>query len=235
MALRRFIWLPLTTLVVTVAVVGLVWLATAGEPPQTSSESVPTSTSEPVADMETVARQQLDELEVKGKAGSGGYSREAFGDAWTNNKGLASIDTACDTRNAVLAQRADYLALDDDGCTVTWGVIYDPYSNTTVDFNRGDGTIEIDHVVSLSNAWNTGAFQWDEQKRREFAHDPDNLIPTLTELNRQKGAGDAATWLPPHKAYRCEFASTQIGVKHKYGLWVAPAEHEALLRQLDTC
>ncbi|WP_257161436.1 HNH endonuclease family protein [Corynebacterium cystitidis] len=247
MAFKRFLWLPIIAIVITVAVVGLVWLATAGSPPEqntdtppASSESVPPAADtragdDTTADIETLARQKLSELEVKGKAGSGGYSREAFGAEWTNNHGLNVIDGACDTRNTVLAQRANYLALDGDGCTVTWGVIFDPYSGTTVDFNRGDGTIEVDHVVSLSNAWNTGAFTWNEHTRREFAHDPNNLIPTLTELNRQKGAGDAATCLPPNKTYRCEFAATQINIKHDYGLWVTLAERDALLRQLDTC
>ncbi|WIM68466.1 HNH endonuclease family protein [Corynebacterium breve] len=183
-------------------------------PPPATPEQVVTSPQE-----------QLEALEVKGKAGSGGYSRNQFG----------ADPTACGFRNAVLARHAQYLALDDDNCTVTWGVIHDPYSGETIDFVRGDGQIEIDHVVSLSNAWHTGAFQWSPEKRQEFAHDLDNLIPTRTDLNQQKSGGDAATWLPPNKSFRCEFASLQIRVKYKYGLWVAPAERDALSRQLTLC
>lgn len=208
----------------------------AGSPPvQESVETSPSSSAAPVGDLEQTARAQLAELEVKGKAGRGGYDRELFGDDWDNNKGLTVVDGTCDTRNTILARQSDYLALDDDGCTVTWGVIRDPYSNEYIDFNRGDGQIEIDHRVSLANAWETGAFQWDEQKRRTFAHDPRNLVAVEMSLNRQKGAGDAATWLPPYKPYRCEFAARQIEVKHAYGLWVAPAEYEQLDRQLGTC
>ncbi|WP_018297522.1 HNH endonuclease family protein [Corynebacterium lubricantis] len=208
---------------------------------QPEPEPVPEPAPEPepaqpeAGDLESTAREQLAELEVKGKAGRGGYERELFGDEWSNNKGLDVIDGSCDTRNLILAWQSDYVAYDADGCTVTWGVIRDPYSNEYIDFNRGDGQIEIDHRVSLANAWETGAFQWDDHTRRTFAHDPRNLVAVEMSLNRQKGAGDAATWLPPYKPYRCEFAAKQIEVKHAYGLWVAPAEHEALTRQLDSC
>lgn len=187
------------------------------------------------SELENIARAQLAELEVKGKAGRGQYDRALFGSGWEDNSGLPGPENSCDTRNAILVERSEEVVLDDDGCTVMWGIVYDPYSNDTIEYTRGDGQIDMDHVVSLANAWETGAFQWDDAKRRTFSHDPENLIPTRSELNRQKGAGDAATWLPPYRPFRCEFAARQIGVKHKYGLWVAPAEHAALSRQLDTC
>jgi len=71
--------------------------------------------------------------------------------------------------------------------------------------------------------------------RRDFANDPRNLQATDADLNRQKGAGDAATWQPPNKDHRCAYARQQIEVKAAYGLWITPAGHTALARELDRC
>ena len=79
------------------------------------------------------------------------------------------------------------------------------------------------------------AATWGKQKRREFGNDPLNLLAVEASLNRQKGAGDAATWLPPKHDYRCECVSRQIAVKAKYGLWVKPAEADAMERVLSDC
>jgi hypothetical protein len=68
---------------------------------------------------------------------------------------------------------------------------------------------------------------------REFGNDPLNLLAVSSSLNRQKGDGDAATWLPPNKSYRCEYVARQIAVKHKYGLWVVKAEKDAMERVLE--
>ena len=89
--------------------------------------------------------------------------------------------------------------------------------------------------MALSDAWQTGAASWDEELRREFANDPLNLLAVEASLNRQKGAGDAATWLPPRKDYRCEYVGRQIAVKAKYDLWVKPAEADAMQRVLADC
>src|SRR5699024_7009130 len=95
--------------------------------------------------------------------------------------------------------------------------------------------VQIDHVVALSDAWQKGAQQWDVQTRRNFANDPRNLRAVKGSLNSQKGAGDAATWLPPRREFRCDYARDIIDVKSDYGLWVTPAEKEALHTQLSTC
>lgn len=118
------------------------------------------------------------------------------------------------------------------------GVLNDPYTGTTVDFVRGPGSsaqVQIDHVVALSNAWQTGAQQWDDMTRRNFANDPRNLQATIGWVNQQKGDGDAATWLPPDKSYRCTFVTRIVDVKAAYGLWVTPAEHDAIARVLADC
>lgn len=89
--------------------------------------------------------------------------------------------------------------------------------------------------MALPDAWVKGAQQLDEQARRNLANDPLNLLAVDGGLNNQKGAGDAATWLPPNKAFRCEYARRQVDIKQRYGLWVTPAERDALAGILAQC
>ena len=95
--------------------------------------------------------------------------------------------------------------------------------------------VQIDHVVALSDAWQKGAAGWTAVKRIEFANDPRNLQAVSGAVNQQKSDGDAATWLPPNKSYRCTYVSRQIEVKKSYGLWVTPAERDAMSRVLASC
>jgi hypothetical protein len=120
---------------------------------------------------------------------------------------------------------------------VLTGILDDPYGGATIDFVRGpdSAAVQIDHVVALSDAWQKGAQQWSADTREEFANDPANLLAVDGPINQAKGAGDAATWLPPSTGYRCAYVAQQIRVKAAYGLWVTQAEHDAMDRQLDTC
>lgn len=171
----------------------------------------------------------LDALRIKGRAPKTGYQRAAFGPPW------ADIDhNGCDTRDDILARDLLATTHDVDNCRVLAGLLRCPYTGQLVYFQRGDGSeVDIDHVVALSNAWQTGAFSWTTEKRTAFANDPDNLLAVDATTNRQKGAGDAATWLPPRD--RCPYVKRQIAVKGRYGLWVTPAEHDAMARILATC
>ena len=103
---------------------------------------------------------------------------------------------------------------------------------------RGQGTselVQIDHVVALSDAWQKGAQQLDPAARERFANDPLNLLAVDGTANRQKSDGDAATWLPPRKGFRCDYVARQVSVKAAYGLWVTAAERDAIARVLATC
>ena len=125
-----------------------------------------------------------------------------------------------------------------EDCVILSGVLTDPYSGETINFLRGVATssaIQIDHVVALSNAWQTGAFKLTLAQRTAFANDPSNLLAVKGKLNSQKGDGDAATWLPPRKGYRCEYVTKQVMVKAKYGLWLTAPEKAAILKILKTC
>ena len=95
--------------------------------------------------------------------------------------------------------------------------------------------MQIDHVVALSDAWQKGAQQWTPARRLAFANDPLNLLAVDGALNAQKCDGDAATWLPPAKGFRCAYVARQVAVKAKYGAWVTQAEHDAIARVLAAC
>ena len=175
----------------------------------------------------------LDTLVVQGRGPKTGYSREAFGQRW------ADIDrNGCDTRNDVLNRD---LGLKEwragtRQCVVISGVLRDPYSGRRLVFAKADAeAVQIDHVVALSDAWQKGAAQWDAARREAFANDPLNLLAVDGPTNSQKSDGDAATWLPPRKSYRCRFVARQVAVKAKWKLTVTPAEHDAIARVLSKC
>lgn len=182
----------------------------------------------------------LDSLLIKGRAPKTGYDRSLFGDAWTDDVTVADGHNGCDTRNDTLRRDLVDVVLKpgSNGCAVLGGVLNDPYTGTSVTFERGQGTsalVQIDHVVALSDAWQKGAQEWDEFTRRNFANDPRNLQATLGWVNQQKGDADAATWLPPNVGYRCTYVSRIVDVKAAYGLWVTPAERDAIARVLADC
>ncbi|MCT1866325.1 DUF1524 domain-containing protein [Dermabacter sp. p3-SID358] len=174
---------------------------------------------------------QLRTLEVKGRAPKSEYDRDSFG--WRDD-----VDhNGCDTRNDILRRDVTNFVTKagTHGCVVISGTVNSPYSGSSYDFKRNPTNTDIDHVVALSDAWQSGAASWDAQKKVAFANDPLNLLAVESTLNRQKGDGDAATWLPPNKAYRCEYVARQVAVKANYGLWVKPAEAEAIERVLGAC
>jgi hypothetical protein len=180
------------------------------------SDSVRPSAS---PDSDSPALAALSLLPVKGRAPMTGYDRDRFGQAW-----LDADRNGCDTRNDILGEHLQAVTLEGNGCVVATGSYEDPYTGSRIDYWQGHGAlIDIDHVVSLGNAWATGAFGWPIKKRAAFANDPLNLLPTDAGANRQKGDGDAATWLPPNTTFRCEYVSRQVAVKAKYDLWVTGA------------
>jgi hypothetical protein len=172
-------------------------------------------------------------LAVKGRAPKTGYAREQFGPAW------ADVDrNGCDTRDDVLNR--DLLAKEwrpgTHDCVVVAGVLRDPYTARRLVFAKADASaVQIDHVVALSDAWQKGAAQWDTDRRRAFANDALNLLAVDGPTNAQKSDGDAATWLPPQRSYRCRFVARQVAVKAKWRLSVTQAEHDAIARVLSRC
>lgn len=173
-------------------------------------------------------------LPIKGRAPKTGYDRDLFGPAWTdvNRNG-------CDTRNDILKRDLTKVTYTNSvPCKIQSGLLADPYTGTSINFIRGSATssaVQIDHVVALSDAWQKGAQQLTLSQRTAFSNDPLNLQATDGPTNQQKGDGDAATWLPPNKGFRCEYVARQISVKATYKLWVTQAEHDAMTRVLSDC
>lgn len=190
-----------------------------------------TSSSAPAGD--GTALSQLETLAVKGRAPQTGYDRIGeFGEAWIDVDG-----NGCDTRNDILVRDLDDTVID-SRCRVLSGTITDPYTNSVITFVRGETTsalVQIDHVVALSNAWQTGAQQLSQAQRVELANDPINLLAVDGSANAQKGDGDTATWLPRAKSFRCEYVARQIAVKAHYSLWVTAAEKAAMTTVLASC
>ncbi|MCX6497916.1 MAG: DUF1524 domain-containing protein [Arthrobacter sp.] len=174
-------------------------------------------------------------LPVKGRAPKTGYSRDQFGQAW------ADVDhNGCDTRNDTLRRDLTAVAFKAGtrDCVVLSGALNDPYTAKLINFVRGNSTstaVQIDHVVALSDAWQKGAQQLSPAQRLAFANDPLNLLAVDGPANMQKSDGDAATWLPANKSYRCAYVARQISVKASYALWVTQAEHDAMARILGDC
>ncbi|HEY7719849.1 MAG TPA: DUF1524 domain-containing protein [Pedococcus sp.] len=174
-------------------------------------------------------------LPVKGRAPRTGYERELFGQAWSD------VDrNGCDTRNDMLRRDLtdDVLKAGTRGCVVLRGTLADPYTGARIAFVRGATTsarVQVDHVVALSDAWQKGAQRLSLAQRTAFANDPLNLLAVDGPTNQRKGDGDAATWLPPRKAYRCAYVARQVAVKRKHGLWVTGAERDAIARVLSAC
>jgi len=188
--------------------------------------------SQALALNQELAANALGKLAVKGRAPKTGYSRSLFSDGWGSVNG-------CDTRNFIL--RRDLRSItwrSGASCLVATGILQDPYTGRTINFVRGVRTslvVQIDHVVAVSDAWQKGAQQLSANSRYSFYNDPLNLLAVDGPTNEAKGDGDAATWLPPNKAFRCSYVARQIAVKSKYKLWVTNSEKDAMARVLGAC
>jgi hypothetical protein len=180
------------------------------------------------------AKAALEGLAVKGRASKDTYRREAFGQAWQD------VDrNGCDTRNDILRRDLTGVGFTEGSkCRVASGSIVEPYTGRAVEFRRGPESskeLQIDHVVALGDAWQKGAQGLTLQQRQSLANDPLNLMAADGPANQEKGAGDAATWLPKNKNIRCHYVARQISVKASYGLWITQPEKEAMRRVLDSC
>lgn len=193
--------------------------------PQTPS-SPEATTAQPTGEAAAV----LNELEIKGRAPKTGYARAQFGDGWQTKNG-------CDTRNVILHRDLIDTKVNEK-CQIESGLLHDPYTGKDITFARGPTTsddVQIDHVVALSDAWQSGAQQLTFDERVSLANDPLELLAVDGPANQQKSDGDAATWLPSNKTFRCQYVARQIAVKKKYHLWVKPAEKDAIVRVLSVC
>ncbi|MBQ3474096.1 HNH endonuclease [Candidatus Saccharibacteria bacterium] len=217
-------------LVIVVALTGVaVWLFVNPNSYEDIFTKVENTGAEEVVDSGMLAREVLEKLEVKGRAPKTGYSREEFYDGWP-------IMDGCNLRQKILKREFGETAVL-EGCDVVAGEFDEPYTgeHMVLSDKTEVAKIQIDHVVALSDAWQKGAQYKDYETRYKIATDPLNLLAVDGPANEQKSDGDAATWLPKNKKFRCQYVARQVSVKYKYGLWVTKAEKEAILRVLENC
>ena len=183
-------------------------------------------------------RRQLEALPVKGWDRFEDFNRARFGEPWSDDVNVEFGHNGCNTRDDILRRDLVDLQVRPGTCFAQSGILHDPYTGATIVFVRGPDTspaVQIDHVVSLSDAWYKGARGWDDQRRRDFANDPRNLLAVAGQVNFDKAFRDAASWLPPNVAFRCAFVARQVEVKTDYQLWVSGREKDAMRRELRGC
>lgn len=179
------------------------------------------------------AARQIAALRIGEKQGRESYRRDRFGAPWFDED-----HNGCDTRNDVLRRDLDHPVMKGhEGCAVARGTLHDPYTGRDIEFIAGKDSrrVQIDHVVALADAWSSGARDWPNERRRAFANDPENLLAVDGPANEEKGADDAAAWLPPNIPFRCPYVLRQARVKARYGLSVTEAERSAMLATLGDC
>ena len=177
-----------------------------------------------------LAVEVLEKLEVKGRAPKTGYKREEFYGNWPTVDG-------CNLRQRIIKREFGESAILDE-CNVIAGEFDEPYTGEHKKFTTREeisNGVQIDHVVALSDAWQKGAQYLEREVRYKIATDSLNLLAVDAAANEKKSDGDAATWLPSNKRFRCQYVARQVSVKYKYGLWVTEAEKEAILNVLSNC
>ena len=159
----------------------------------------------------------------------GGYNRDLFADWYDADR------NGCNTRKEVLiAESLDPIQIGSK-CAISGGRWFSIYDNVeTTDSSKFD----IDHMVPLSEAWDSGAWNWNADQRKHFANDLDQpffLIAVTASSNRSKSDRDPAEWMPPNGGYHCEYVRIWIEIKRAWDLSVDQAEHDYLARKLASC
>ncbi|MFI2435590.1 HNH endonuclease family protein [Streptomyces sp. NPDC018693] len=187
--------------------------------PPAASAALPTPVSA------ATARSYLATLTVAAENRTG-YSRDLF-PHWI------TISGTCNTRETVL-KRDGQNVVTSSTCAATSGSWYSPYDGATW-YAASD--VDIDHLVPLAEAWDSGAGSWTTARRQAFANDltRPQLIAVTDNVNQAKGDQDPATWMPSRTAYRCTYVRAWVQVKYYYGLSVDPAEKTALTTYLNNC
>ncbi|MEU0048283.1 HNH endonuclease family protein [Streptomyces sp. NPDC006309] len=155
-----------------------------------------------------------------------GYSRDLF-PLWI------TISGTCNTRETVL-KRDGTNVVTDSACAATSGSWYSPYDGATW---TAASDLDIDHLVPLAEAWDSGASKWTTAQRQGFANDltRPQLIAVTDNVNQAKGDQDPATWVPSRSAYVCTYVRAWVQVKYYYNLSVDTAEKSALTNYLAGC
>jgi uncharacterized protein DUF1524 len=185
----------------------------------TASAALPTPVSA------ATARTYLASLTVAAENRTG-YSRDLF-PTWI------TISGTCNTREYIL-KRDGTDVVTDSSCAAVSGSWYSPYDGATW---TAASDLDIDHLVPLAEAWDSGASKWTTAQRQAFANDitRPQLLAVTDNVNQSKGDQDPATWMPSRTAYRCTYVRAWVQVKYYYDLSVDSAEKSALQNYLANC
>jgi hypothetical protein len=178
---------------------------------------------------ERSASELLTTLVVRDEGSRRGYERAAFGDGW------AVDDHGCDTRELVLAQESKAPITRRADCSVVEGRWLSLYDGDTT---RDPDDLDIDHMVPLAEAWESGASAWTAERREQYANDMRRhgaLIAVTAAMNESKSDKDPAEWMPPDQGSWCRYVNAWIIEKHDWHLTIDRAEQRALHNVLTTC
>ncbi len=230
--------IPVLVGLFVLAIGAAIWLHFQDSPAARRPESPPQAMRAPGSPSFDAARATLDRLPVGGWDPVTDFSRYRFGEPWSDDVDVEYGHNGCNTRDDILRRDLVDLIVRPGTCFAQSGVLHDPYTGRAIAFTRGPTTsdaVQIDHIVSLSDAWYKGAREWSDQRRRDFANDPRNLLAVAGQANFDKAFRDAGSWLPPNASFRCEFVARQVDVKAAYGLRVSAREKRAMADVLARC
>lgn len=197
------------------------------QPPTTSAPITPAPTTQPQATQSPAPSDPVG-LRIEPEF-VGGYDRSLFADWYDADR------NGCNTRKEVLiAESLDPVQIG-ARCAITGGRWFSIYDNVET---TDSSSFDIDHMVPLSEAWDSGAWNWNADQRKHFANDLDQpffLIAVTASSNRSKSDRDPAEWMPPNSGYHCEYVRIWIEIKRAWDLSVDQAEHDFLARKLASC
>ena len=202
------------------------------EPTSASPDTTPTTETQPAADPSPAESSDLSDLLLAltiADEVTGGYDRDLFRH-WVDDDG-----DGCDARREVLIVEAVIDPVVGSGCSLTGGEWYSVYDGQV---STDPSKFDVDHMVPLKEAWDSGANTWTSERRRAFANDLD-LAPALIAVsagsNRSKSDKDPADWLPPLASYRCQYVEDWVEVKVRWQLSVDEREFAAIRNVLAGC
>lgn len=159
-----------------------------------------------------------------------GYYRDDWG-RWVDADGDCQ-----DTRQEVLIEESLVpVTFDETGCRVTVGLWKDPYTET--DFTD-PSDLDIDHMVPLKEAHDSGAFKWGREHKQRYFNDlgqPEHLVAVDASANRSKGSRPPQEWMPPNEKYHCDYLRNWVVVKDQWGLNYTKEEALFIARGLVRC
>jgi len=151
-----------------------------------------------------------------------GYDRDLF-ETWIDANG-----DGCNARKEVLLRDAVVAPTVGAKCALTGGQWVSPYDGQV--FNDAS-LVQIDHVVALAEAWDSGASMWDSTRRTLFANDlslPWSLLGVSGATNEDKGDKDPADWLPPRSEFVCTYLGDWLSIKVTWRLAIDQREKDAI-------